>query len=650
MSEPRIDLAHAERFLTLLDEAAECWHFRTFPEASGNGRNHDGELRRVADDLSRDNSNGRGVYVVVNEGGHDDDSITRVRALFADWDPPKTAPMPSELPLEPHLIVESSRGKHHAYWLVDGLQVHEFKSIQQAIAAQCGSDRTVCNPSRVMRLPGFVHRKPADGGHDGKPFLTHIIHESGAQPYGADAIRRAFPVGATPTASQIRSVHTVHGDIPDGSRDNTLTSLAGTMRRRGMSEPAILAALRVENEARCRPPLPLADVERIARSVAGYEPGDPALRMQGRPVGELRPVSLEGVLQRSRREWPHVIEFYCPRRVTTLLGGHGGVGKSMLALILAAHVAAGRPWGVLNVEQGRAVFLSFEDEAEVVLDRLRDVIQAYDLPADAVQANLSIYDGSDAETELAIEQPDGSGVDFTPMMGLVADAVRGAAFVVIDNASDTFGANENARRQVRAFIRRLSGEAKKNDAAVVLLAHIDKGAAKHGGKGNNFSGSTAWHNSVRSRLALVESEESGIELLHEKANYGPKHAPVVLLRAHGGVLEPVAPEAAAAARQLTKAATAKTDAEVVLRVFEALISNNVQIPTAETGQRTAYHVLIRAPEMPDLYRTAAGKERVKAAIQGLERDGRIAREQYRKPDRKMGERWTLPHLPVAEAA
>jgi hypothetical protein len=42
--------------------------------------------------------------------------------------------------------------------------------------------------------------------------------------------------------------------IIDGERNNTLTSLAGSMRHRGMGEAAILAALRVENETRCQPP------------------------------------------------------------------------------------------------------------------------------------------------------------------------------------------------------------------------------------------------------------------------------------------------------------------------------------------------------------------------------------------------------------
>jgi RecA-family ATPase len=365
--------------------------------------------------------------------------------------------------------------------------------------------------------------------------------------------------------------------------------------------------------------------------------------------GPLRQVSLAGVMHADETPIAHVVKHYFPRRLTTLLGGHGGVGKSMLALILAAHVAAGRGWYQLDVEQDRVVFLSFEDEGDIVLRRLRRIIEAYRLPADAVTANLAVFDGTDSETELALESQDGTGLDFTPMMIEVAEAVRGAGLVFIDNASDTYGANENARRQVRKFLRRLTVEAKANNAAVVLLAHIDKAAARGGGKGQSFSGSTQWHNSVRSRLALVESEEFGLQLLHEKANHSQPLDPISLRRGQYGVLEPVAPEAAAAARSAAEADRAKSDSAVVLSVMEALLAGGVQIPTAETGQRTAYHVLCRAAEMPECYRTAAGKERVKAAIQALERAARISRERYRKPDRKPGERWTLPHFPAEGA-
>jgi hypothetical protein len=64
--------------------------------------------------------------------------------------------------------------------------------------------------------------------------------------------------------------HSEGGPILEGGRNNHLTSLAGTMRRRGMSEAAIRAVLMAENEERCVPPLSDAEVDQIAKSMGRY--------------------------------------------------------------------------------------------------------------------------------------------------------------------------------------------------------------------------------------------------------------------------------------------------------------------------------------------------------------------------------------------
>jgi hypothetical protein len=81
--------------------------------------------------------------------------------------------------------------------------------------------------------------------------------------------------------------------IVEGTRDNTLASLAGTMRRRGMAPESIAAALLVENEQRCEPPLPDEQVRKIARSVGSYPPGPsspngtPAVAQERRPAATI---------------------------------------------------------------------------------------------------------------------------------------------------------------------------------------------------------------------------------------------------------------------------------------------------------------------------------------------------------------------------
>lgn len=62
--------------------------------------------------------------------------------------------------------------------------------------------------------------------------------------------------------------------ITEGGRNTYLASLAGALRRKGMEEDGILAALRAENKSRLDPPLDDENVVAIAQSISRYEPGD----------------------------------------------------------------------------------------------------------------------------------------------------------------------------------------------------------------------------------------------------------------------------------------------------------------------------------------------------------------------------------------
>ncbi|MFH7326668.1 DUF3987 domain-containing protein [Desulfurivibrio sp. C05AmB] len=173
--QPFFDQAAALAFLDALGGGPFC--FRTFDDNKDRSdprlvTTPTGALEQCGGRLASLNAKGAGVYVVVNQGGNTDKEINTIRALFADFDQVDKNRR-FDFSLKPSLVIESSPGKHHVYWLVDDFPVEQFRAAQKRIIGAYGSDPTVKNESRVMRVPGFYHRK------DPIPFLSRIIHNTG---------------------------------------------------------------------------------------------------------------------------------------------------------------------------------------------------------------------------------------------------------------------------------------------------------------------------------------------------------------------------------------------------------------------------------------------------------------------------------------
>lgn len=337
-------------------------------------------------------------------------------------------------------------------------------------------------------------------------------------------------------------------------------------------------------------------------------------------------VPIDDVMTTTATAVRFLVEPHIPRGVVTMLGGHGGAGKSNLALTIAAHVAAGRSWCGLPVIQGRVVYVSLEDPGDLVRYRLRRIIEAYGLPADAVLANLMILDGTDLPAGLMFEANlhGTRGLIETDAMDGLREAVQGADLVIIDNASDAADFDENVRRYVRQFVRTLAKLARDNDAGVMLLAHIDKAAARHGSQGNSYSGSTAWHNSVRSRLALLP-KDGAVELVHEKANLSRPAEPMLFTWSDSGVLMPAA---------TGRAEGAPMDTEHVIRALRAAQAASVDVGAARTGPSTAQSILATFDELPEHLRGPKGRSAFWSAVGKLQASGTVEIKTITTPQRK----------------
>jgi putative DNA primase/helicase len=107
-------------------------------------------------------SEGRGVYVVINDGGDTDADITACRAFFCEWDDrPKewqlTAWRDLGLP-QPTMQVDTGGKSIHNYWVLESpISPQHWRIIQKRLLEHADADRALKNPSRVMRLPGTYH-------------------------------------------------------------------------------------------------------------------------------------------------------------------------------------------------------------------------------------------------------------------------------------------------------------------------------------------------------------------------------------------------------------------------------------------------------------------------------------------------------------
>jgi hypothetical protein len=158
----------------------------------------------------------------------------------------------------------------------------------------------------------------------------------------------------------------VEGSIREGGRNQTLASLAGSMRHRGMSEESIFAGLMAENQAKCAPPLPEDEVRKIAASYARYEPGAPSPTLNGNGKNGQHPKSPEDAprlqvvdwttLERIGKEKTEPVDAVptpwstwngvcmgaggkegLARSWHVIIGASSGAGKSLVATNLAAH-------------------------------------------------------------------------------------------------------------------------------------------------------------------------------------------------------------------------------------------------------------------------------------------------------------------------
>lgn len=220
--------------------------------------------------LNKANNDGYGVFLTINQSAtttRTADNINKVRAIFVDCDNPSSNALEklSTFSLQPHLIIESSPQKYHAYWIVAGCEPTQFRTTQQAFAKYFDGDPAVVDLPRVMRVPGFYHNKKA-------PFLTNIIDHQRVRAYSFKnqiAPLLDKPEFCLTTEKPILKVESFSPET--GERNKEFFRLACKLQRDGASKEEKLLVLNEKNRLLVSP-LPSIEIQSIISSSERYAP------------------------------------------------------------------------------------------------------------------------------------------------------------------------------------------------------------------------------------------------------------------------------------------------------------------------------------------------------------------------------------------
>jgi len=355
----------------------------------------------------------------------------------------------------------------------------------------------------------------------------------------------------------------------------------------------------------------------------GARAAEARLHDSARDDEALAPLDLNHLAAQEPQYPRHIVPGWLPTGEVTLLGGHGGTGKGFAALGLAACVCTGKPWFGVPTEQRHVLYVSAEDAADILIWRLSHIVAHLGIRLADLVGNLDILDVSGIDAELMADAGRADEPTFTPLYYRLRSCIKAGTVLILDGASDLYGASEIARRYVRKFIRalrRLVGP----DGAVLLLAHVDKVAARNKEIGNRYSGSTAWHNSVRSRWELApEAKSDALVLTLAKANHARAGAQIRLQwdeQAHVFVAEQVPANGG-----VVEEARDRAEQEGILAALRACAGAGIPVPAAAQGPRTALHVLRAQPTFPESLRAdnPTVRRRFWAVIEKMRAMGKI---------------------------
>ncbi len=370
--------------------------------------------------------------------------------------------------------VKTPSGGFHLYFQGDGSNT--ASSLAPGVDTRAVGGFLVCPGSKI----------------DGEPYT--IVHD--------DAVA-SLPLWVSKRLKEARKEKDVLETgilVEEGKRDTTLTSIAGTMRSRGLSFEAIRAALLVVNEQQLAEPLPEWQVEKIASSIAAYEPRVATTAAEFVSETEIATtrgseIPFDAI---PARRWIMKNRFISG--FISVIASPGGTGKSTLTLLDAIAIASGESYSGFRVEEPGGVWVyNTEDPIEEIHRRVYALVLEHGLPPSVLE-NIHLSSGRDNPLTLAKLAPHEGVVINDSAINTVIEYIRqhNIKVFIADPFVRTHAVNENDNMQIDKVLWAFQKIATATGCAVGLVHHTSQAASNlRPDDPNAARGATALINAAR---------------------------------------------------------------------------------------------------------------------------------------------------------
>ena len=340
------------------------------------------------------NANGSNLYAGIlprqATGGTTDADVAIGRIVWADLDGvgPRAAWKLVEakrLPA-PSMVVNSGHGTHLFWALADASPATDVSALVGDLAGLLGSDASVRNPSRILRLPGFTNHKPPAAP-------CELMYAKPDERYDLDVLRLAVPEPekpATPTrpvegtASVERArryLATIEGDVQGGRTTKAYRAAAVLVNDMAIDDGTALSLLAGWDSAANSPPIESdepGELRRIVEHAHKYAKKPRGCKVpvadNGKPTATIPAKADDDGLEAMRKDltaqimgrhevialpWPRVNDMSRALRRGTVcvIAGPTSTGKSFLTMHVALAVAAAKEtWRYLPLEDSKVDF------------------------------------------------------------------------------------------------------------------------------------------------------------------------------------------------------------------------------------------------------------------------------------------------------